>query len=102
MTLRGIDQLSAITLVSELGDFKRFMHARDLMSYLGLVPSEHTSGNQRKLGAITKTGNNHARRMLIEAAWNYRFPPRVTSTLQKRQKDNLPTSALLHGARSCG
>jgi len=56
------------------------------MGYLGLVPSEHTSGEKRRLGAITKTGNSHARRVLIEAAWNYRFPPRITAPLHKRQE----------------
>lgn len=86
MSLRGVDQLAATTLVAELGDFKRFAHPREFMGYLGLVPSEHTSGEKRRLGPITKTGNSHARRMLIEAAWNYRFPPRLTSALQKRQE----------------
>lgn len=86
MTLRGVDQLVAITLVAELGDLRRFVHPRELMGYLGLVPSEHTSGERRRLGAITKTGNTHARRVLIEAAWNYRFPPRITGPLQRRQE----------------
>lgn len=86
MTLRGVDQLVATTLVAELGDFKRFGHPRELMGYLGLVPSEHTSGERRRLGAITKTGNSHARRVLIEAAWNYRFPARITARLQTRQQ----------------
>lgn len=86
MSLRGVDQLVATTLVAELGDFRRFAHPRELMGYLGLVPSEHTSGERRRLGAITKTGNTHARRVLIEAAWNYRFPARITPPLQKRQE----------------
>jgi transposase len=86
MTLRGVDQLVATTLVAELGELKRFAHPRELMGYLGLVPSEHTSGAKRRLGAITKTGNTHVRRVLIEAAWNYRFPPRITAPLQKRQE----------------
>jgi transposase len=86
MTLRGVDQVVATTLVAELGELKRFAHPRELMGYLGLVPSEHTSGEKRRLGAITKTGNSHARRVLIEAAWNYRFPPRITGPLQKRQE----------------
>lgn len=86
MSLRGVDQLVATTLVAELGDFRRFAHPRELMGYLGLVPSEHTSGERRRLGAITKTGNTHARRVLIEAAWNYRFPARITYSLQKRQE----------------
>jgi transposase len=86
MSLRGVDQVVATTLVAELGDFRRFAHPRELMGYLGLVPSEHTSGERRRLGAITKTGNTHARRVLIEAAWNYRFPARITQPLQKRQE----------------
>jgi transposase len=86
-TLRGVDTVGAITLVAELGELRRFAHARELMSYLGLVPSEHSSGQRRSLGAITKTGNSHARRILIEAAWNYRFPARIGLVLQKRQED---------------
>jgi transposase len=72
--LRGIDTVSAIGLVSELGDIARFGSARQLMAYLGLVPSEHSSGNSIRRGSITKTGNAHARPLLTEAAWNYRFP----------------------------
>ncbi len=86
MTLRGIESISAITLVAELGEFKRFAHPRELMGYLGLVPSEHSSGKTRSLGGITKTGNTHARRILIEAAWNYRFPARISRPLQLRQQ----------------
>ena len=91
MTLRGVDRLVATTLVTELGELRRFAHPRELMGYLGLVPSEHTSGEKRRRGAITKTGNCHARRMLIEAAWSYRFPPRITMPLQKRQEQQ-PTA----------
>lgn len=87
MTLRGIDLVAAATLIAELGDLRRFAHPRELMSFLGLVPSEHTSGNSRRLGAITRTGNSHARRMLVEAAWNYRFPARISGALQRRQED---------------
>lgn len=86
MTLRGVDTLVASTLVAELGELRRFAHPRDLMGYLGLVPSEHSSGQKRSQGEITKTGNSHARRMLVEAAWNYRFPARITASLQKRQE----------------
>ena len=86
MTLRGVDELSATSLVAELGEMKRFAHPRELMGYLGLVPSEYSSGQKRSLGAITKTGNSHARRLLIEAAWNYRFPARISLPLQKRQE----------------
>jgi transposase len=77
MTLRGVDQLVATTLAAEFGQLQRFAHPRDLMGYLGLVPSERSSGQKRHLGPITKTGNSHARRVLIEAAWNYRHPPRI-------------------------
>jgi transposase len=86
-TLRGLDLVAATTLVAELGDLRRFARPRDLMGYVGLVPSEHSSGSKRRLGAITKTGNGHARRVLIEAAWNYRFPARISRALQVRQEN---------------
>jgi transposase len=82
--LRGIDVVSAIGLVAEIGDINRFDSARRLMGYLGLVPSEHSSGNSVQRGSITKTGNAHARRLLTEAAWNYRFPARMSTTLRER------------------
>jgi transposase len=87
MTLRGLDLVAATTLVAELGDLRRFARPRELMGYLGLVPSEHSSGARRCLGAITKTGNGHARRVLVEAAWNYRFPARISRILQVRQEN---------------
>jgi transposase len=83
--LRGIDTLSAVGLAVEVGDFHRFEHPKLLMSYLGLVPSEHTSGEQRRQGAITKSGSRHARRLLVEAAWHYRRPPRLGTILERRQ-----------------
>jgi len=86
MTLRGIGMVAAMTLVAELGDLRRFAHPRELMSFLGLVPSEHTSGDRRQQGAITRTGNGHARRMLVEAAWNYRYGARISRALQVRQE----------------
>lgn len=86
MSLRGIDLIAAVTLVAEVGDFSRFARARELMGFLGLVPSEYSSGPARRQGAITKTGNGHARRVLIEAAWNYRYPARVSRVLQVRQQ----------------
>lgn len=86
MTLRGVDQLVAMTLAAEIGELHRFAHPRELMSYLGLVPSEHSSGQKRRLGAITKTGNSHARRVVVEAAWNYRFAARIGLRQQKRQE----------------
>ncbi len=83
--LRGIDTLSAVGLAVEVGNFERFAHPGLLSSYLGLVPSEHTTGQQRRQGAITKSGSRHARRLLVEAAWHYRRPPRLGTTLQRRQ-----------------
>lgn len=85
--LRGIDQISAIGLVAEIGDIGRFTHPRQLMAYLGLVPSEHSSGERVVRGSITKTGNAHARRLLTEAAWNYRFQPRIGRRAQQRAQD---------------
>jgi len=82
--LRGVQQIVAVTTVAELGDLTRFDHPRQLAAYLGLVPSEHTSGAKRRQGSITKTGNGHARRALIEGAWAYRFPAKVSAHLQKR------------------
>ena len=83
--LRGIDTLSAVGLCAEIGDFERFAKARQLMSYVGLVPSEDTSGEKRRQGAITKTGSRHARRLLVEAAWHYRRAPAKGQTLRRRQ-----------------
>jgi transposase len=85
--LRGIDTLTAAGLCAEIGDFERFARAEQLMSYVGLVPSEHTTGQQRRLGAITKTGSGHARRLLVEAAWHYRKRPAIGRALQDRQDD---------------
>ena len=84
LALRGIDVISAIGLVAEIGDINRFEHPRQLMSYLGLVPSEHSSGERVTRGSITKTGNAHARRLLTEAAWNYRFTPRIGYAAHRR------------------
>jgi transposase len=79
--LRGISVLSAVVLAAELGDLMRFDTAPRLMSYLGLVPSEHSSGEGRSLGRITRAGNGHARRILVEAAWAYRFRPRQSRAI---------------------
>jgi len=84
--LRGIDTVAAIGLVAEIGDIGRFAHPRQLMGYLGLVPSEASSGERVRRGSITKAGNGHARRLLTEAAWNYRFKPRVGYRAQSRQE----------------
>lgn len=73
---RGINTLSALGLIAEVGDFARFGHPRELASWLGITPSEYSSGDQQHRGHITKAGNKHARRLLVEAAWHYRHPPR--------------------------
>ncbi len=91
--LRGIDTLTAAGLCAEIGDFERFARAEPLMNYLGLVPSEHSTGEQRRLGAITKTGSGHARRLLVEAAWHYRKRPAIGTTLAARQ-DGQPAHAI--------
>ncbi len=83
--LRGIDTLSAIGLCAEVGEFERFARAGQLMSYLGLTPSEDTSGEKRRQGAITKTGSRHARRLLVEGAWHYRRAPAKGRALRRRQ-----------------
>jgi transposase len=91
--LRGIDTLTAVGLCAEVGDFERFANAGQLMSYLGLVPSEATSGQQRRQGSITKTGSAHARRLLVEAAWHYRKRPAIGKKLSERQ-DGQPPEAV--------
>ncbi len=83
--LRGIDTLSAVGLCAEIGDWARFPKAGHVMSYLGLVPSEDSTGQTRRLGAITKTGSGHGRRLLVEAAWHYRRAPRHGAVLKRRQ-----------------
>ena len=82
IALRGVDVVTAMTVLAEVGDLTRFDSARELMSFLGLVPSEHSSGGRRRQGGITKTGNGHVRRVLVEAAWSYRFPARKTRHLR--------------------
>jgi transposase len=84
MALRGVSLIAAVTIVAELGDLSRFDSPRELMGYLGLVPSEHSSGGSRRQGGITRTGNGHVRRVLVEAAWNYRFPARKTRIIEQR------------------
>jgi transposase len=91
--LRGVDTLTAVGLCSEIGDFERFARAEQLMSYVGLVPAESTTGQQRRLGSITKTGSGHARRLLVEAAWHYRPRPRIGKALSDRQ-DGQPPEAI--------
>ena len=83
---RGVSLITSVTILSELGDLSRFENPPQLMAYLGLVPSENSSGNQVKRGGITKTGNGHVRKVLVEAAWAYRMKPRVSRILLKRQQ----------------
>jgi transposase len=82
--LRGVSLLTAATVIAEIGPLTRFTKPTELMAYLGLVPSEHSSGTTIKRGGITKAGNGYARRALVEASWTYRFPARVTRHLLKR------------------
>jgi transposase len=101
MSLRGIDLVAAVTLVAELGDLHRFPHPKQLMAFLGLVPSECSTGESRSLGSITKAGNSHARRILIESAWTYRYPARIGRELQVRQESQSRVVATSPGGRSC-
>jgi transposase len=90
MAMRGIRLVAAMTILAELGDLTRFDTPSELMAYLGVVPSEHSSGRTRRQGRITRTGNGHARRILTEAAWNYRFPARKTRTIERRAERTSP------------
>ncbi len=87
---RGIGSLTAMQLTCEIGDFRRFKHPTSLMAYLGLVPSQHSSGNTIRTGTITKTGNAHARKALVGAAWKYTSSPRTSVALSERQKQCSP------------
>jgi transposase len=94
-----------MALIAELGDITRFDSPCQLMAYLGLVPSEDSSGKRRRRGSITKTGNGHARRLLVESAWSYRFPARKTAHLQRRaEKTSEAVQAIAWKAqkRLCG
>jgi transposase len=82
--LRGVELVTAVTLAAEVGDFRRFATATDFMGYVGLIPSEQTSGDHRRQGPITKTGNTHLRRVLIEAAWHYQRQPRMSKAIRER------------------
>jgi transposase len=84
--LRGIDTLTALALVAEIGDFHRFKTAEEFMAFIGLVPSERSSGEQRRQGSITKVGNSHVRRLLVESAWHARRRPKVGYELARRQR----------------
>ena len=82
--LRGVQFTVAVTTVAEIGDLTRFDTPRELMNFLGLIPSEYTSGEQRRQGSITKAGNTHARRVLVEGACSYRYPAKASRHLQLR------------------
>ncbi len=84
--LRGVDTVTAMTILGELHDVSRFRNPRELMSYLELTPSEHSSGGHTRRGSITKAGNGHVRRVLVEAAWNYRHRPAVSACMARRRK----------------
>ena len=87
---RGISTIAAMTLATEIGDWRRFERPGQLMAYLGLVPSEHSSGNRERRGSITKAGNSRCRHVLVQAAWSYRHRPAVGLELKKRQRDQPP------------
>lgn len=93
MAMRGVSLVVAAGIVAELGDMRRFSHPRLVMSYLGLVPSEYSSGEHRRQGSITKTGNVHVRRLLTEAAWAYIKGPKVSPIIRNRQQ-NLPQTII--------
>lgn len=93
--LKGVGLVTAMTLIAEIIDFDRFPSATALMSYLGLVPKENSSGNSRKQGGITKCGNAHCRRVLVEAAWKYARKPNLSATLKSRQQHQ-PATVVAH------
>ena len=96
---RGIDDLTALTIAAELGDARRFPSAPRMMAFTGLVPSEHSSGATRVRGAITKTGNAHVRRVLVESAWHYRHHPFLGRSLRLRQR-GAPEAVIQHAWRA--
>ena len=87
---RGIQTHSAMVLATEIGDWRRFATAGQLMAYLGLVPREHSNGPRQRLGAITKAGNSHGRHVLLQAAWSYRHRPKVAAAMRARQRAQPP------------
>lgn len=97
--LRGIDTLTALSLVAEIGDIRRFETPRRLMGYLGLTVSERSSGNTQRRGGITKAGNSRCRRLLVEAAWNYRHAPKESVNVRKR-REGQPADAIASAVRA--
>jgi transposase len=85
-TMRGVQFTTAVGMLAELGDLSRFSHPRQLMAWLGVTPCEHSSGDKRRQGSITKNGNSYARKLLIEAAWSYQHPARVSPEIQRRHE----------------
>jgi len=100
--LRGIDTLTALAIAVEVGDFDRFCSAEEFMAYVGLVLAERSSGESRRRGSITKAGNSHLRRLLVEAAWNQRARPPVGAELARRQRGQDPARAGARGAQGAG
>lgn len=98
--LRGVDTLIAVALIAELYDFKRFGRAAEFMAFVGLVPSEHSSGSKQRRGGITKTGNSHVRRLLIQAAWHYRRPARLRSLIMRRRWADQPPKIVAHAQKA--
>ena len=91
MALLGVRMVVAVTMMAEMGDLTRFANPKQLMCFLGLTPSEHSSGEKKKKDAITKTGNPHARRVLVEAGWPYRFSAKVSKEMQmQKRQEELP------------
>ena len=98
--LRGVDTTTAMTVIAELHDFRRFTSAPQLMSYLGMTPSEYSSGDKARRGSITKAGNSHVRRVLVEAAWSYRHRAAVSVALRKRREGQPPPGRSTAGSSS--
>jgi hypothetical protein len=86
MALRGVSLITATTIAAEIGDMKRFSTASKFMAYLGLVPSEHSSGKTQRRGGITRTGNSRVRRLMVESAWHYRHLPNMSRELRRRNE----------------
>ena len=97
--LRGVNTLTALALIAEIGDFERFRTAEEFMAFVGLVPSEHSSEERRRQGSITKVGNAHVRRLLVESAWHARRRPTVSYELSRRQRGQDP--AVIERAWRC-
>jgi transposase len=98
--VRGIDDLTALTIAAELGDARRFPSAPSVKAYMGLIPAEYSSGTRTVRGAITKTGNAHLRRVLVESAWHYRHHPFIGDALRHRQRGAPRASSTTPGSHS--